>query len=194
MMDKPSSFQPVSMTGARWPDRIWHTGRLDDGHLQEELGNGSEAKSPVLIRPTRLQRECVEQLAEQLGIKRSQLDATCYLTGALLIGMERLNQSERIGTWSRKEVAAYLKRAFTPLFELLYEQDELPLAFTLLLNRDTTLPHATRSATTYQSSPFFASEDQPKGDPSNVSVQSVEELPWLHEDAEITLEGFPEGI
>jgi hypothetical protein len=100
-----------------------------------DLRTPREPTIPVMLRPAFSQKVCVERIAEQLGRKRSQLDPTFYLTGALLAGVERLGKEEMIGTWTRKQVAIFLKSAFTPLFELLYEENELPLVFALLLSR-----------------------------------------------------------
>lgn len=155
-----------------------------------------EQNVPTMLRPKLSQKVCVEQIADQIGIKRSQLDPHFYLTGALLTGVERLGEAERIGTWTRKEVAAFLKSAFLPLFELLYEQQELPLVFDLLLARG--IPQATlqqpQVAEQAQSSlrrdaPVSAIHQEQS---SSTKAESYVSL--LSVDAEVGLNGFPGGI
>jgi hypothetical protein len=162
-----------------------------------------EPTVPLMLRPKLSYKECAERVADQIGVKRSQLDPSFYVTGALLAGIERLGKAEMIGTWSRKEVAVHLKNAFTPLFELLYEQDELPLTFALLLARGEPLAavqQPLRPAGGYPQSFGDASEGH-EGE-EDEEVVSVEEelsepdpyLPLLSADAEISLDGFPGGI
>jgi hypothetical protein len=145
-----------------------------------------EETSPLMLRPKSSQKECAEQIAEQIGIKRSQLDASFYLTGALLTGVERLGKEEQIGTWTRKQAAIYLKNTFTPLFELLYEQNELPLVFSLLIARG--------------GAPVSPAVPVPPGEAPVPASQPRQEsptsayLPLLSADAEIGLDGFPGGI
>jgi hypothetical protein len=153
-----------------------------------------ELKVPMMIRPTHSQKACVEQIAEQIGMKRSQLDATFYLTGALLIGVEGLNTSEQIGTWSRKEVATYLKRAFTPLFELLYEQDELPLAFALLLGRCAIAPVPISQRDQGELMRSAMSHEPKQVLPLTGTSSDTRLPPFLSADAEMSLDGFPEDI
>src|SRR5947207_11471041 len=109
--------------------------KRDAPHATGSTGDTREPIAPLMLRPKISQKACAEQIARQMEVKRSRLDPSFYLTGALLTGVERLRKAEHIGTWTRKEVAAYLKSSFTALFELLYEQDELPLAFALLISR-----------------------------------------------------------
>src|SRR5579875_3425838 len=71
-----------------------------------------EPRVPTMLRPRLSQKVCVEQIADQIGIKRSQLDPHFYLVGALLTGVERLGKAEKIGTWTRKEVAVFLENCF----------------------------------------------------------------------------------
>lgn len=155
-----------------------------------------EQITPLMLRLKHSQRVCAERIAEQLDARRSQLDPTFYQTGVLLCGVERLGKAEMIGNLTRKEVAAFLKSAFTPLFELLYEQDELPLVFSLLIGRET--PSAL--------SPSPVGNGQhPASRATGLSIQTEssgpeqpriieEDIPLLSEDAEAGLEGFPGGI
>jgi hypothetical protein len=155
-----------------------------------------EQNVPTMLRPRLSQKVCVEQIADQIGIKRSQLDPHFYLIGALLTGVERLGKADRIGTWTRKEVAVFLKGAFLPLFELLYEQEELPLVFDLLLARG--MPQATIQQ------PQAAEQVQPSlGQNVPVSITHQERsfptkaesyISLLSVDAEVGLDGFPGGI
>jgi hypothetical protein len=148
-----------------------------------------EQTVPLMLRPKLSQKMCAETMADQLGIKRSQLDPLFYITGALLYGVEQLGRREMIGTWTRKEVAVFLKGAFNPLFELLYEQDELPLVFSLLIGRETV---PTRS----QHVPDAVGIGSMNGQAPwrEASSSAGEYLPELSEDAEVGLDGFPEGI
>src|SRR4030095_261087 len=78
----------------------------------QNTGLTGEPIVPLMLRPKVSQKACAEQIAHQMEVKRSQLDPSFYLTGALLTGVERLGKAEHIGTWTRKEVAAYLKSSF----------------------------------------------------------------------------------
>ena len=148
-----------------------------------------EQTVPLMLRPKLSQKTCAEAMADQLGIKRSQLDPAFYITGALLYGVEQLGKREMIGTWTRKEVAVFLKGAFNPLFELLYEQDELPLVFSLLIGRET-VPTRSQSAPDSVKGPLMNEQSSWR----EASSSAGEHLPGLSEDAEIGLDGFPEGI
>ena len=169
-----------------------------------EQSGKHEATIPLMMRPRISQKECVEQIAEQMGMKRSQLDPTFYMTGALLTGLERLGKTEQIGTWSRKEVAVYLKAALTPLFEILYEQDELPLVFSLLLARGSSLssgsslPPELEQQSVQEAQMVQALKTRKLQHPSESEEVEVTEpdsyLPVLSADAEIGLDGFPGGI
>ncbi len=154
-----------------------------------------EQVAPVMLRPKASQKECVEHIAEQMGIKRSQLDPTFYLRGALLTAVEKLGKEEVLGTWTRKEVAAFLKNAFTPLFELLYEQGELPLVFTLLISRGAAPSVVQPEASAPVASPSHNVEPSP---PTLTAAQehaaAEASLSLLSADAEIGLDGFPAGI
>jgi hypothetical protein len=161
----------------------------ETAHLPERL-LPHQAKDRMMIRPTVAQKACVERIAEQMEMKRSHLDGTFYLTGALLLGVERSNTSEPIGTWSRKEVASYLKPMFTSLFELLYEQDELPLAFALLIQ--STIGSAQIAQHDQEQSPFFAMSRKEKQDP--VLPAEADRQPFFSVDVEVDLDGFPECI
>ena len=145
-----------------------------------------------MLRPKVSQKACAEQIAHQMEVKRSRLDLSFYLTGALLIGVERLGKAEHIGTWTRKEVAAYLKRSFTALFELLYEQDELPLAFALLLSRGGTVPVPQSDPGQPLSSVVLGGGKQDPYLPASPPGPNMP--PFLPADAQISLDGFPEDI
>jgi hypothetical protein len=162
-----------------------------------------EATIPLMMRPRISQKECVEQIAEQIGVKRSQLDPTFYMTGAILMGLERLGKTEQIGTWSRKEAAVYLKSAFTPLFELLYEQGELPLVFSLLLSHGNTFSSTQSLLPELEQEPGQALKTRKLPPVTDGSEPVAEEdetteadlyVPLLSADAEIGLDGFPGGI
>ena len=148
-----------------------------------------EQTVPLMLRPKLSQKTCAEAMADQLGIKRSQLDPAFYITGALLYGVEQLGKRETIGTWTRKEVAVFLKGAFNPLFELLYEQDELPLVFSLLIGRETVPTRSQHALDSVEVSPMNEQSSW-----REASGSTGEYLPGLSEDAEIGLDGFPEGI
>ena len=152
--------------------------------------NKGEQTVPIMLRPRRSQKVCVEQVADQIGIRRSQLDPNFYLTGALLTGVERLGKAERIGTWTRKEVAAFLKSAFLPLFELLYEQEELPLVFDLLLARG--VPQAVEQVRQPPPRQVLSAHIAHQEQPSPTKAESY--IPLLSMDAEVGLDGFPGGI
>jgi hypothetical protein len=156
-----------------------------------------EPRVSLMLRPKLSQKVCAEQVAKQIGIKRSQLDPNFYLAGALLVGVERLGKAESIGTWTRKEVAVFLKSTFLPLFELLYEQEELPLVFNLLLAQGVPL--------TAVQQPLAAGQVQPSslGQTAAGSAAQQEQppvakaeayVPLLSMDAEVGLDGFPGGI
>ena len=152
---------------------------------------------PVMLRPKLSQKVCAEEIAEQIGIKRSQLDPQFYLAGALLTGVERLGKTEKIGTWSRKEAAVFLKSAFLPLFELLYEQEELPLVFDLLLARGVpqtvVQPHSPAgSALSLSANQTALTGPTYQEQPSAAKEEAY--VPLLSIDAEIGLDGFPGGI
>ncbi len=156
----------------------------------QNTGPTGEPIVPLMLRPKVSQKACAEQIAYQMEARRSQLDPSFYLMGALLTGVERLGKAEHIGTWTRKEVAAYLKSSFTPLFELLYEQDELPLAFALLLSRGGTAPVSQSDQGQPLSSGML---DRGKQDPPD-SPSGPNMSPFLPADAQISLDGFPEDI
>jgi hypothetical protein len=155
-----------------------------------------EQNVPTMLRPGLSQKVCVEQIANQIGVKRSQIDSHFYLTGALLTGVERLGKAERIGTWTRKEAAAFLKSAFLPLFELLYEQQELPLVFDLLLARG--IPQATiqqpQAAEQVQLSPRQDTLTSATHQEQSSSTKAESYISLLSADAEVGLDGFPGGI
>jgi hypothetical protein len=158
----------------------------------QNTGPMGEPIVPLMLRPKVSQKACAERLAHQMEVKRSQLDPSFYLTGALLTGVERLGKAEHIGTWTRKEVAAYLKSSFTALFELLYEQDELPLAFALLLSRGGTVPvpQSDQGQPLSSGVPDKGKQDlHPLASPSGPGMPS-----FLPADAQISLDGFPEDI
>ena len=161
---------------------------------KREEAAAREQVTPIMLRPGAWQKECVEQIARQLGIKRSQLDPMFYLSGALLTAVEKLGKEEMIGTWTRKEVAIFLKNAFTPFFELLYEQDELPLVFTLLISRGAALPAARHVIANSVSVAQDAA--QARTTPPVPEEQPAAEayFPLLSADAEIGLDGFPGDI
>jgi hypothetical protein len=185
---------------------------------RSERARVREVTVPTTMRLRVSQKECAEQIAEQMGVKRSQLDPTFYMTGALLTGVERLGKSEQIGTWSREEVAVYLKGMLTPLFELLYEQDELPLVFSLLLSRGVALSSApslepgqlgmrVREVDTAQgdiTSTTSSVSVKGKGSKTRIAREVPREeatsdvsdgyIPELGADAEVGLDGFPGGI
>ncbi len=148
-----------------------------------------EQTVPLMLRPKLSQKMCAETMADQLGIKRSKLDPVFYITGALLYGVERLGKTAMIGTWTRKEVAVFLRNAFIPLFELLYEQGELPLVFSLLIDKETA---STRSQ--HDSNRVEVPSMNEQASWREVPVNAGEYLPGLSEDAEVGLDGFPEGI
>lgn len=151
-----------------------------------------EQAVPIMLRPKLSQKECVEHIADQLGVKRSQLDPSFYLTGALISGVERLGKAEMIGDWSRKEVATYLKSTFLPLFELLYEQDELPLVFSLLIARGAPMPLPQPNG---NGTKHAAIEDAlPQAVQKRVNDEDEAYVPMLGADAEVGLDGFPGGI
>jgi hypothetical protein len=146
-----------------------------------------------MLRPKISQKECAELVADQIGNKRSQLDPGFYLKGVLLTGVEQLGKSEMIGNRTRKETAILLKSAFTPLFELLYEEGELPLVFALLISRG--------AAPTKNYHPLPESSHlSPHGTFSEVAPiekQPHAEATYMHmlgEDMEVGLDGFPDGI
>jgi len=153
---------------------------------------------PLMLRPKPAQKMCAEQVADQIGIKRSQLDPHFYLAGALLTGVERLGRAEKIGTWTRKEAAVFLKNAFLPLFELLYEQEELPLIFDLLLARGVQ-PATLQSQSVAEPvpSPSFRASmptSTVQQEASSLSQREEAYVPLLSMDAEVGLDGFPGGI
>ena len=165
------------------------TGEQWQGTALSSVRPSMEQTVPLMLRPRISQKMCAEAIADQLGIKRSQLDPAFYMTGALLYGVEQLGKREMIGTWTRKEVAVFLKSAFSPLFELLYEQDELPLVFSLLIGRETV---PTRSQHAPNSVEVPSMNEQASW--REASSSTGEYLPGLSEDAEVGLDGFPEGI
>jgi hypothetical protein len=152
-----------------------------------------EQTIPLMLRPKVSQKECAELVAEQIGTKRSQLDPTFYLKGVLLSGIEQLGKAEMIGTWTRKEVAVFLKSAFTPLFELLYEQDELPLVFSLLISRSAASPTGQLLIPEIGLEPPKAALN---GTPSQEEQPLAKDayIQMLSEDVEVGLDGFPGGI
>lgn len=160
---------------------------------EEQPAVNHDATIPLMMRPKISQKECVEEIAEQIGTKRSQLDPTFYLTGALLTGLEKLGKAEQIGTWTRKEVAVYLKGAFTPLFELLYEQNELPLVFSLLLANGAPVPVTPVAPQSVR--PVSARTRRLEStEPGLVREGSDPYMPLLGADVEVGLDGFPGGI
>src|SRR5581483_754390 len=148
-----------------------------------------EETIPLMLRPKVSQKECAECIANQLGIKRSQLDPTFYLTGAPIVGMERLSKEAMIGTWTRKQVAAFLKSAFNPLFELLYEEGELPLVFELLIAKGPSQVMAIEPSSG-PPQPLLPTKSPQQEPPLSSEVY----LPLLSADAEIGLDGFPGEI
>ncbi len=158
----------------------------------QNTGPTGEPIVPLMLRPKVSQKACAERIAHQMEVKRSRFDPSFYLTGALLIGVERLGKAEHIGTWTRKEVAAYLKRSFTALFELLYEQDELPLAFALLISRGGTAPIPQSDQGQPLSSGVLGQGMQDLHPPTSPSDPGIP--PFLPADAQISLDGFPEDI
>lgn len=147
---------------------------------------------PLMLRPEASQKACAERVAEQLEIKRSRLDPQFYLRGALLTAVEKLGKEELLGTWTRKEVAAFLKEAFTPLFELLYEQGELPLVFTLLFTRGVPSQAFPSEVSTPLASPALRTQSVPPATREQPAAETA--LPALSADAEVGLDGFPAGI
>lgn len=110
------------------------------------------------------------------------------------MGVERLGNAEMIGTWTRKEVAASLKSAFTALFELLYEQNELPLAFALLISRGATVSAPVTHSVQGQLLSSGGSHERMQESlltafPSDSGMPS-----FLPAEAEMSLDGFPEDI
>lgn len=156
----------------------------------QSTGPTGEPIVPLMLRPKVSQKACAEQIAHQMEVKRSQLDPSFYLTGALLIGVERLGKAEHIGTWTRKEVAAYLKSSFTALFELLYEQNELPLAFALLLSRGGTAPVPQSD----QGQPLSNGVPDTEKQDTHLPASRPGIPPFLPADAQVSLDGFPGDI
>jgi hypothetical protein len=171
-------------------------GYADENHVAAKRPREQHEQTiPLMLRPKLSQKECAELVAQQIGSKRSQLDPTFYLQGALLSGVEQLGKAEMIGSWTRKEVAVFLKSAFTPLFELLYEQDELPLVFTLLFSRGLALP--TEQPSLPAITPQQPSSQIASNDPLSQQEQPLTEdtyIQLLSEDVEVGLDGFPGGI
>lgn len=168
--------------------------KQDASHAAGSTGDTREPIVPLMLRPKASQKACAERLAHQMEVKRSQLDPAFYLTGALLMGVEHLGKAEHIGTWTRKEVAAYLKSSFTALFELLYEQDELPLVFALLIGRGTTVSAPVMQSDQGQPLSGGVPYERRQG-PLLADFPAETSMPlFLPAEASMSLDGFPEDI
>lgn len=161
-------------------------------HKKEQGGQSLPTSSerektiPLMLRPRVSLKKCAEKAAEQVGKKRSQIDEEAYLIGILLTVLRSRRKAEMIGTYSRYQAAECLESVFEGLFELLYEQNMLPLAYQLLIARGGGAHSEEISSGSLSGIP-----QRSEGQESRPIVEPT--LPRLSSTAQQAFEGMPGG-